>query len=188
MSAPQRSSLARSLGLIACLFALMPSITLAQDASVEISEQHFADSLKRAQVVGDEISKHQEQYSRLHDEYITSARRMNTVELVEARSREISMLMEVGNHLEGIDAAFTALRIHMLLAGLVTRKQLLPAANRLVKTHRDYMIKRTHNSIRHIEEILHLVRDKETSRLLLEARDFFRSSAELLDRLQVPTQ
>jgi hypothetical protein len=40
-------------------------------------------------------------------------------------------------------------------------------------------------SVQHIEKTIPRVKDPETTRLLLEARDLFRSSSDLLGRLSV---
>jgi hypothetical protein len=77
------------------LFLLTSSFAHAQDPFDEISKQQVTDALERARVAIDEISKHQERYSRLHDEYINSMRRMNTVELHDARDRELRLLLQV---------------------------------------------------------------------------------------------
>lgn len=91
-------SRARRSGLVTYLFALFVfghSFALAQDAQDapdEISKHQLAESSERAKIVSDEMSKYEERYSRLFDEYTTSLRRMaNSVESNAAREREISI-------------------------------------------------------------------------------------------------
>jgi hypothetical protein len=73
----------------------------------------------------------------------------------------------------------------MNLASMVTRRQLLPHAIKTLDTYRVFMLKRTKAYSQYIEQSLHFSRDQDATRLMLEARDLFRSSAELLGRLQV---
>ena len=130
MSTVNLGSHARRSGLVTYLFALFVfghSFALAQDTPDEITKHQLAESSERAKIVSDEMSKYEEQYSRLFDEYTTSLRRMaNSVEPNAAREREFSILLNVGNDLDRTNSDFSTLRGYMHLTGMVTRKQFLP--------------------------------------------------------------
>jgi hypothetical protein len=185
MSTVNLGSRARRSGLVTYLFALFVFghvFALAQDSPDEITKHQLAESSEREKIVSDEMSKYEEQYSRLFDEYTKSLSRMaNSVESNAA----ISILSNVGNDLDRMNSDFSTLRGYMHLTGMVTRKQFLPDAMNVVTLQRTTMIKRTRVFRQFIEQSLHLSKDQETTRLLLDARDLFRSSAEFLDRLQV---
>ena len=79
---------------------------------------------------------------------------------------------------------FQALYHYKILASLVTDKQRVPHAMRIVERQRDYMKKLNMLSIETLEKETPMHADQDTTRLALAAIDLYRSSAELLDRLQ----
>ena len=73
----------------------------------------------------------------------------------------------------------------LLMASMVTEKRFVPNANRVIDLQRSYMTKQVSISVQHIEKTMPRVKDPESTRLLLGARDLLRSSSDFLDRLRV---
>lgn len=155
-------------GLLTCVFALF----------IGAPKAHAQDN-------STEIAKHQERYEKLETEFTTSqARIISSVGTFEAQQMAYGQLESVGQLLVSMNREFDVLSMSMALASLVTDKRAVPNANRFIELQRGYMTKRTSNSVQYIEKIMPRAKDQETTRLLLEARDLFRSSADLLDRLK----
>jgi len=70
----------------------------------------------------------------------------------------------------------------MFLADMVTKEQLIEQASPFLRTRSGYTKKQREINIRFIEQTLPLSRDKETTRLFLEARDLHRGVADYLGR------
>jgi hypothetical protein len=80
---------------------------------------------------------------------------------------------------------FDVLNMSLLMASMVTEKRFVPNANRVIDFQRSYMTKQISISVQHIEKTMPRVKDPETTRLLLDARDLLRSSSDFLGRLRV---
>jgi hypothetical protein len=80
---------------------------------------------------------------------------------------------------------FDVLNMSFVLASMVTEKRLVPNANRIKDLQRSYMTKQVSISVQYIEKTMPRVKDPETMRLLLEARDLFRSSSDLIQRMKI---
>ena len=138
-----------------------------------------------AQDISTEITKHQERYGKLETEFATSrARILSSVGTFKAQETAYRHLDEVGRLLVSMNREFDVLNGSMALASLVTEKLSIPNAKRYIELQRGYMTKLTSISVKHIEQIMPNAKDQETIRLLLEARDLFRTSAEFLDRMK----
>jgi hypothetical protein len=145
-----------------------------------------SESFASNQDVVDEIQKHQEQYSKLDTEFMAGQRRIaSSLEMNPGQDRIFNLLFTVSGNLSVMDAQFSALQTYITLASMVTEKRWVPTSRNIVEIHRASMIKRTRVFTQHIQNVLHTATDQETTRLLLEARDLFRSSADLLERLQI---
>jgi hypothetical protein len=157
--------------LRACAFlllALTPSFSLAQDPF-------------------DEIPKLQKRMDGLEAQIYASQGRFIVSEAPNPRQDNALMLLtHTSKNLNMINREFQALFQYKLLAGLITGKSATQYALGVVVDQRELLKKLDKASIEVLEKTMHSAGDQETNRLLLEARDLFRSSAELLDRLQVP--
>ncbi len=163
------SYLNRWSGLLTCVFALFVG----------------AHSVS-AQDISAELTKHQERYGKLETEFTTSqARILSSVGTFEAQETAYGQLEYVGQLLASMNREFDVLSMSMALASLVTDNRAVPIAKRYIELQRGHMTKRTSSSVQYIEKIMPRAKDQETTRLLLEARDLFRSSADLLDRLKI---
>ena len=80
---------------------------------------------------------------------------------------------------------FDVLNMALALASMVTETRFVPNSNRIKDFQRSYMTNLVSISVQHIEKTIPRVKDPETTRLLLEARNLFRSSSDLLGRLSV---
>jgi hypothetical protein len=157
--------------LRACAFmlvALTPAFSLAQDPFKE-------------------IPKLQERIHGLHGQIIASQERLLASQPYNAREdRAFTLLDRTSNGLHMTYREFEALGTYKVLASLITGKLDTQYAMGIVVLQRDYLKKISKGQIEWVEKSLHTAGDQETSRLLLETRDLFRASAELLDRLQIP--
>ena len=170
MSTANLGSLAWWSGLVAWVFALLV----------------FSTSFALAQDPYDEIPKLQERYESLAMEVATSQKRiLSSSRTYASQENAYTLLNDVWGRLTMMDREFSALNNYKLLASLVTEKWRVPHAMRIVDRQRDYMKKLNTLSIETLEKTMHAAGDQETTRLALAARDLYRSSAELLDRLQV---
>lgn len=157
--------------LRACAFlllALTPSFSLAQDPFDAIPKlQGRMDSLQAQMRASQE---------RLLDSETRNARQDNA----------FTLLTHTHESLDRINREFQALFTYKFLASMVTENRMIQDAFRVVENQRDLLKRINKESIKLLEKTMHAARDQETTRLLLEVRDLFRSSAELLDRLEVP--
>ena len=143
-------------------------------------------STAQAQDVFADIQKHQEQYAKLERDISTSQGRIvSSVGTFAAQELAYGQLDFVASALTSINREFDILSTSIALASMVTDKRAIPHAWRYVELQREYMVKRTSSSAESIEKRMHRVGDSETSRLLLEARDLFRSSVEFLGHIRV---
>jgi len=67
----------------------------------------------------------------------------------------------------------------------VTDQRLIPHARNILDGQKQYMVKRITSANDFIEKSMYRIKDQETSRLMLEARDLLRTSAELVNRVQI---
>jgi hypothetical protein len=150
--------------------------------AIFICSESFASSQK----VVEEIQKHQVRYSKLDAEFIVGQRRIaSSGKMNPGQDRIFNLLFTVSGNLSFMEAEFSALQTYITQASMVTEKRSIPISRNLVETHRASMIKRTRVFTQYIQKALHPATDQEITRLLLEARDLFRSSADLLERLQI---
>ena len=150
------------------LLALTPSFSLAQDPYDEIPKlQQRIDSLETQM-------------------YASQGRLLDSPPLNARQEQAYTLLSGTSQGLKMINRELQALYQYKFLASFITDKLATQYAMRLMENQRDFIKKIARGQTELIEKALHIARDQETNRLLLEARDLFRSSGELLDRLQVP--
>jgi hypothetical protein len=156
-------------GLLTCLFALFIGASSAQ-----------------AQDTSAEITTLQERYMKLENEFSASqARIISSVSTFEAQETAYGQLDSVSQTLVSMNREFDVLNMSLLMASMVTEKRFVPNANRVIDFQRSYMTKQISISVQHIEKTMPRVKDPETTRLLLDARDLLRSSSDFLGRLRV---
>lgn len=150
------------------LLALTPSFLLAQDPY-------------------DEIQKLQKRLDSLEVQMYASQARLFSAGTFNTRHENANILLtNTSKNLNMINREFQALSQYKRLASMVTDKRLGPYALEIVEAQHDLLKKLNAAAIGVLEKTMHNAGDPETTRLLLEARDLFRSSAELLDRLRIP--
>jgi hypothetical protein len=150
--------------------------------AILICSELFASS----QDVVAEIHKHQERYSKLDAQFIAGERRIaSSGEINPGQDRILNLLFTVSGNLSLMDAEFSALQTYITQASMVTDKRLIRTSMNIIQIQRASMIKRTRVFTQYIQEALHTATDQETTLLLLEARDLFRASADVLERLQI---
>ena len=139
-----------------------------------------------AQDILAQIASHQERIEKLENDFITSQRRiLASASTSSAQDLTFDQLNAVGNLLGSANREFSALTQSLMLAALVTDKRALPQAKRIVENQKDFMVKRMQSAVEYTEKTLLRAKDPETNRLLLEARDIFRASAEFVGRMKV---
>ena len=139
-----------------------------------------------AQDVSVEIARQQEMIEKLEDQFMTSQRRILSSDSAYAgQELAYGQLDGVANLLASTYREFTVLIQSLTLAELVTDPHAIPQARKIFGLQKQYMVKRMTNASDSIEKSMHRIKDQETSRMLLEARDLFRSSAELVNRVQI---
>jgi hypothetical protein len=156
--------------LRACAFlllALTPSFSLAQDPFEEIPKL-----LERIEGLETQMLASQER--------LLASRPLN-----ERQEHAYVLLSNTYSNLDKIYSEFRALSTYKSLANLITEKLAMQYAMRTVVRQRDYLKKITKGQIELVEKALPTAGDQVTTRLLLEVRDLFRFSVELLDSLQV---
>ena len=148
----------------------------------------LAHGYGQAKDVSVEIQEHEERYLKLQSDFsMSQARIESSVSTFGAQQQSYLQLAYVSQTLMSMYREFDVLRSSITLANFVTEKIWVPTARRYVELQRDYMIKLALNNIGYIEKNMHRAGDQETTRLLLEARDLFRSSVELLGSLPLNT-
>jgi hypothetical protein len=182
MNLLSRGQWARFMVLMCTLFVLEPFFVLAQDLSSDITEQEIANSIEGAQIVSDQLTTYEERYIKLFDQCIESLHRIATT---TARQTEFTVLSEVTTYLDRAKVDFMTLESVMVMASLVTRKQFRPHAVNTVQIQRTTLVKRNRGYLRYIGQSLHLSKDEEITRLLVEARELFRSAGDFLESLQL---
>ena len=139
-----------------------------------------------AQDISVEIVRQQEMIGKLEDQFITSQRRILSSDIAYAgQESAYDQLNAVGNLLGSTNREFIALITSLTLANLVTVPHAIPQARKILDTQKQSMVKRMTIKSDFIEKSMLRVKDQETSRMLLEARDLFRSSVELVNRVQI---
>jgi len=147
----------------------------------------FTPSFLLAQDPYDEIQKLQGRIADLGAQIEASQRRLLETGTRNARQADaFEILNSTLTRLDSVNREFTVLSQLKFLASLMTEKLAIQYAMRTVEGQRTYFKAITKGSIELSEKYLSYPNDRETTRLLLEARELFRSSAELLDRLQIP--
>jgi hypothetical protein len=155
--------------LLTCLFALFIGASSVQ-----------------AQDITAEITTLQERYVKLENEFSASqARIISAVRTFEAQETAYGQLDYVSQLLVSMNREFDVLNMALALASMVTETRFVPNSNRIKDFQRSYMTNLVSISVQHIEKTIPRVKDPETTRLLLEARNLFRSSSDLLGRLSV---
>lgn len=139
-----------------------------------------------AQDVSVEIARQQEMIEKLEDQFMTSQQRILSSDIAYT-GQELSydQLNAVGNLLASTNREYTVLIQFLTLTGLVTDPRAISQARKIFSLQKQYMVKRMTNASDFIEKSMHRIKDQETSRMLLEARDLFRSSAELVNHVQI---
>lgn len=139
-----------------------------------------------AKDIVDEILQQQEMISKLEDQFITSQRRILSSESAYAgQELAYDQLVTVGNFLARTNIELGALIRSLNLTLLVTDQRLIPHARNILDGQKQYMVKRITSANDFIEKSMYRIKDQETSRLMLEARDLLRTSAELVNRVQI---
>jgi hypothetical protein len=155
--------------LLTCLFALFIGVSSAQ-----------------AQDLPAEIATLQEQYAKLENEFFASQARIDssarTFEVQETAYRQLDSVAQI---LVSMNRELDVLNMTLLMASMVTEKRFLPSADRVIDLQRSHMTNRVSRAVPYIEKMMPRVKDSETMRLLIEARDLLRSSSNLLGRLSV---
>lgn len=131
-----------------------------------------------------DIAKHQERIGRLENEFVASKRRI-MVSTDTSSTLTYDQLDSVGNFLSSVDREFEGLSRSIMLATLVTDKRAIPHANNIIETQKHFMVRRFQIATDVTEKTLLRAADPETKRLLLEARDIFTASTELVTRLKI---
>lgn len=127
------------------------------------------------------IERHQERLEKLASDFLSSQRRILALTPTsQAQDLTFDQLNAVGQLLGAASREFSVLTQSIMLAEMVTDKRAMPHAKRIVDRQRDYMLKRMRSASEFTERTLPRAKDEETSRLLLEARDIFKASAELV--------
>lgn len=130
-----------------------------------------------------DIAKHQERIERLENEFVASKRRI-LVSAGISSTQTYDQLDSVSNFLSSVSREFEGLARSIMLATLVTDKRAIPHARTIVETQKDFMARRFQIATDFTEKTLLRAADPETKRLLLEARDIFNASTELVTRLK----
>jgi len=131
------------------------------------------------------ISEHQERYAALEANYNASlARIISSAETFQAQEHAYELLDNVAHRLGSTNREFDVLNVTMELARMVTDRDSKARADRFVDLQLNYMDGVTLNYIQYVDKALTRSTDQETTRLLVEARDLFRSSSDLLDRIE----
>lgn len=142
-------------------------------------------SLALAQASNSEMRKQQLQFFSLIKEIIAVQERMLSSATLH-KETAFDLLTEAGKNLEITRREVEVLLDYISLASLVTEKKLTPKAMKIIRFQLGYMRGITALHIESLEKTMHISSDEETTQLLLKSRDLFRSSVELLDRVQVP--
>jgi hypothetical protein len=155
--------------LLTCLFALFIGVSSAQ-----------------AQDLPSEIATLQERYAKLENEFFASQARIDSsARTFEAQETAYRQLDSVAQILVSMNRELDVLNMALLMASMVTEKRFLPSADRVIDLQRSHMTKRVSRAVPHIEKMMPRVKDSETMRLLIEARDLLRSSSEFIERMKI---
>lgn len=134
-----------------------------------------------------ETSKFQTRFSELSKEFLASQRRILSSERAfAAQENALVILRGVNDGLTSNGREFGVLRQTLTLAMLVTDARAIPLAERIVMWQRDNMLAEMKHATEYIEETLPKAGDRETSRLLLQARDLLRSASEFTSSITAP--
>ena len=85
-----------------------------------------------------------------------------------------------------IESQLLALRDMFMLYGLITDEGLVSRGKIILDQYKESLKDMTESCTSFIEQALNLVEDQETSRLLLKAHGIYRSSNDLLERIEYP--
>jgi len=85
-----------------------------------------------------------------------------------------------------IESQLLALRDMFMLYGLITDEGLLSRGKIILDQYKESLKDMVESCTAFIEQALNLVEDQETSRLLLKAHGIYRSSNDLLERIEYP--
>jgi hypothetical protein len=157
------------LGLLTCLFALFTGASSAQ-----------------AQDLPAEIATLQERYAKLENEFFASQARIDSsARTFEAQETAYRQLDSVSQILVSMNRELDVLNMALLMASMITEKRFLPSADRVIDLQRGHMTKRVSRAVPYIEKMMPRVKDPETMRLLIEARDLLRSSSDFIERMNI---
>ena len=126
-----------------------------------------------------EISKFQERFQKLSEEFLASQSRiLSSTQTFAAQESAYAQLEQVAGLLSSNGREFDVLYQVLNLAMLVTDKRALPLARKSVEVQRDYMVKQMIRAAGYIDKTIHRAGDQETSRLLLQGRDLLRAGSD----------
>jgi hypothetical protein len=153
--------------IIALFFA--PVFSLAQERSIDPAGEFNQFSIR---------------YSALHGNFNTLLKRyVDSGEMYAKRRAEFTLLISVMGNLHTSNCQMIALQGHLLLRMMVTDKPLAEQARSFMSTQYQSVKETKEANIFYIENLLHVSRDQEFTKLLLEARDLDRAVAEYLGRI-----
>lgn len=134
-----------------------------------------------AQDLNARISVHQQQLDRLEDDFTASQVRMlGAPNRSAAQELAYGQLDSVNRLLGTINRELSVLTMVMGMELLVQGESRTKQARRIVELQKELIVKKAMNSSAYVEKVIPIVRDAETSRLLFEARDSIKATAELL--------
>lgn len=132
-----------------------------------------------------QITRQQERLEKLSSEFDTSQRRLLAQKNVTSiQEITIHQLGDVSDLLSKVDREFTVLTQVLMLESLVTEARFKVTAKKIVDLQKRHLASQSTGAKAFAEKTLGRAADEETSRLLLEARDLFKSSAELVEGMR----
>ena len=143
-------------------------------------------SSAQAQDLPAEIATLQERYAKLENEFFASQARIDSsTRTFEAQETAYRQLDSVSQILVSMNRELDVLNMALLMASMVTEKRFLPSADRVIDLQRSHMTKRASRAVQYIEKMMPIVKDSETMRLLIEARNLLRSSSDFIERMKI---
>jgi len=133
------------------------------------------------------ISKQVDRITALRKELETAhVRIMSSPSLPKTGQMAIRTIDGTLSGLTLIESQLLALRDMFMLYGLITDEGLVSRGKIILDQYKESLKDMTESCTSFIEQALNLVEDQETSRLLLKAHGIYRSSNDLLDRIEYP--
>lgn len=151
------------------------------------------------------IRKHEETYSQLMQEIgLSSSRNLTSTnnnlnnlkskqafpskELLAATDDLLTIAQDLNNLYvlcDDIISDLRALKTSTYLASMVTEAKYVPIAKQFLELDRSSLLKAIPSKIEKIDKTLRFAKDQETIRLMLKARDTFKSSIDFLNQLPI---